>query len=151
MGKREVVSFNEAWWVWIGDDGAVDVENEEQARDMLLKSGQEYKDYDLVNGRPDFACPVVEIRWNDKLPAGETYHKTVVSPLTMVLHKGKIRKMIAHISPSKLAFIGKSWYALEPKFPAWLPNQYMQGYNNPEVCILKGKKSVVEQLNDKFK
>lgn len=147
MAKRKVIGLQEAWWIWLGEDPAIRVESEEEVKNLILNKG---KDYNIKNshGRYDMACPVAEIVWSDPLPEGKKFHKTVISPLILVLHNNKIKKMIEHLSPSKLASVSKSWYNLEPQIPAWIPNQYNNAYNNKEVLVIKGKKSILEQLNN---
>lgn len=149
MSKRKVINLNEAWWVWIGEDPAIRVETQKEAMDLLQSKG---KDYTIRNsyGRSDFASPVVELLWNTPVPEGQSFHKTVISPVMFVKYNNDIRKMIEYIPPSKSTSLFKSWYELEPELPAWIPNQYNEAVNDSNCLIIKGKKSIVDQLNNKF-
>ena len=145
----KVIGLTEAWWVWLGEEPAIRVASEEAAVNALIASGREYG-IENSYGRSDMACPVAEILWDKPLPEGKRFHKTVFSPLTMVLHKGVVRKCIGRISPSKLAKLSKGWDQLEPKFPSWFPRQYNEALNNPDVFVLQGVRPFLDQLNEKY-
>lgn len=145
MAKRKTIGLIEAWWVWIGEKKAVRVDTKEQAL-SLLQQGQEYV-YTNTNGCSDSASPVVEVIWNDPLPPGKTYHKTVISPVKYVLHNKQIVKVLRTMPPSKSVSLFKSWYKLEPELPAWYPNQYNDALNDPQTLVIKGNKSLLQELH----
>ncbi|WP_126223475.1 hypothetical protein [Burkholderia ambifaria] len=150
MSKRELSGLTEAWLVWVGETPAVRVATEHEARNLLLREG---RDYEFVNGfnRPDMACPVVEILWNESLPDGETFHAWVASPVLTVLRRGQLRKVLARrLPPSKFGSTAKSWYALEPRFPAWWPHQYLSAINDPETLVLRGSKPIEAQIDARW-
>lgn len=149
MGKREIVGMKEAWWVWMGDEPAIRVETEAEARSLMLNHGREYGIRNS-NNRCDMASPVVEVAWNDALPVGETCHKTVISPVVYVIHNGKLRKTIQPISPSELARITKEWSKQDHGLPAWLPRQYLAAMSDPETLIQRGKQPLEVQLNQRW-
>jgi hypothetical protein len=149
MSKREVVGLTEAWWVWIGEKPAVRVATENEARELMLRDG---RDYEFVNSfnRSDIACPVVEVLWNEPLPEGETFHRTVCSPVLMVLRRGQLRKVVSRLAPSKFANTAKSWFALEPGLPAWWPRQYLAAMTDPETLVLCGSKPLDAQIDERW-
>lgn len=147
--KKKTIAIKEAWWVWLGEESAIRVENESEARSLLLQSG---KEYDICNSynRSDCASPVAELLWNTPLGEGESFHKTVISPLVIVLHNKELRKVVYNIPPSKQASLFKGWYELEPELPAWIPNQYNAAINDVDCLIVKSKKPLIEQLRNKW-
>lgn len=147
MAKQKVIGLCEAWWVWLAEQPAVRIATEAEAKALMLAEG---KDISNSHNRWDMASPVAELLWNTPLPDGETFHKTVISPVAMLLHNGKLRKFICPLSPSKLASTSKGWYALEPDLPAWWPHQFHAAFNDPEVLVLRGKKPLKEQLDAKW-
>ncbi|MEX3555549.1 MAG: hypothetical protein VB131_02605 [Burkholderia gladioli] len=149
MGKREVLGLTEAWWVWVGEAPAVRVATESEARALMLRDG---RDYEVPNsrGRSDMACPVAEVRWSDPLPEGQTFHKTVCSPVLMVMRLGQLRKVVRHLAPSKFNSTAKSWYALEPGVPAWWPRQYLSAVNDDETLVHRGSKPLTEQIDARW-
>ena len=149
MGKREVIGMTEAWWVWLGEEPAIRVVTEADATSLMLAQGREYGIANSHN-RSDSARPVVELLWTDPLPAHCSHHKTVVSPVSFVLHGGKLRKVIYPLSPSRLASISKDWYAAEPRLPAWWLRQYHAAINDPEALVVRGKKPLVFQLAERW-
>lgn len=146
MGKRQVIGLTEAWWAWIGGNPAIRLETESEARAMMLAQAKEYGITNDHGYRHDVASPVVEVLWNEPLADGKSCHKTVISPVTLVLHNGKLRKVIRPLSPSKLAATSKGWLALEPRLPAWWPQQYHSAINDPETLVVRGKKPLELQL-----
>jgi len=149
MAKRQVIGLTEAWRVWLGESPAVRVATESEAKALILANG---KEYGIANnqGRCDVASPVAELLWNTPLPDGEVFHKTVISPVNMVLHNGHLRKIIASLSPSRLATISRGWYALEPALPAWWPRQYLAAVQDSAVLVLRGGKSLRNQMDAKW-
>jgi len=149
MSKREVVALTEAWRVWLGESPAVRVATEEEARQLMLREG---RDYALVNSfnRPDMACPVVEILWNEPLPAGLTWHRFVTSTVLMVLRRGKVRKVVKPLAPSEFASKAESWFSLEPRLPAWWPLQYSSAVQDPETLVLRGTKPLEVQIDSRW-
>lgn len=145
MAKREIIGMSEAWWVWLGEQPAIRVATEVDAASLMLAQGSEYGIANSHN-RCDMASPVVEVLWNVPLHDGKNHHKTVISPVLYILYKAKLRKVIQHLSPSKLASVSKGWEALEPKFPAWWPRQYHEAINDPEALVIRGKKPLELQL-----
>lgn len=142
----KVVKLREVWWLWLGEASAVSVASEEIAIERLLSEGKEYV---VVNsfGRSDMACAEIEITWDKPLPEGESYHKTVSSPVFVVKHNGIARKCMQRLTPSKLASVSRGWNDLiKSNLPAWWPDQYRMGITSPEVLILKGKKPLELQL-----
>lgn len=148
MAKREVIGLHEAWQVWL--DGCVTrVETEAEAKALLLANGKEYGNPGQ-SGSNDYACSRIEILWNTPLPFGQSFHKYVLSPVTMVVHHGQLRNYIQALSPSEFARSAKAWLALEPKLPAWWPRQYQAGLEDPEVLVLRGKQSIKVQLDTRW-
>lgn len=143
--RRQLIGITEAWWVWLGEQPAVRVATEIEARELMLREG---RDYELTNSfnRSDMACPVVELLWDEPLAQGKTCHKTVISPVMMVLRQGQLRKVVRRLTPSRFASTAKSWYELEPRMPAWWPRQYLSAVNDPETLVLRGSKSVEAQI-----
>jgi hypothetical protein len=147
--KRLVVGLTECWWVWLGEKPATRVTSEEEARALMLHEGRDYEAVNSFN-RPDMATPVVEVLWNEPLPQGNTFHKTVCSPLLMVSRGGELRKVVRRIAPSRFQRTAKSWYALEPELTAWWPRQYLLAINDPETLVLRGSKPLECQIDARW-
>jgi hypothetical protein len=145
MAKRQVLGISEAWWVWVGEQPAVRVKDASEAHALLIAEG---KDYRLPNSdkRPDFACPVAEILWSDPLPVGQAFHKTVISPVETILLNGNLRRIVGYMSPSRYTRTVRSWFDSGPGLYAWLPAQYDSAIADPEVLVLRGRKSIIDQL-----
>ena len=149
MAKCKVIGLNEAWWIWIDGQSAVRVASEQAAGD-LLRTAPENLTTDDAGKRLNVANPVAELLWNKPLLPGQTFHKTVISPVSMVLHQGQCRKIVRHLSPSEFSRIAKGWLGLEPELPAWWPKQYSEACENPDVLVMRGKKSLCDQINARW-
>lgn len=145
MGKN-IVEMREAYWVWLGENSAIRVASEDAVLSMYLECGQEFN---VANsfGRCDQACKVLEIVWDEPLLEGKTCHKTIFSPVDIIKFNGEIRKVIRYQYPSRLVGLRKSWAKHGEN---WWPNEYDQAIVNPDVCVLRGRKSEIEQLAVKF-
>lgn len=147
MMKRKSMKFTEAWWVWVGDEPAVRVGSELEAMKLLLEEGKEYGIGNSFN-RCDMASPILEVLWNKHLPEGATYHNAILAPFFVILHRGVPRKVIKPLTPSRLAQISRSWYALVPELPAWWPKQYDAAINDNAALKVRGKKKPLEDQLD---
>lgn len=107
MARREIISIQSAWWVWLGRSDGIRVSTEEDAAKLLREQGAEYTGLDASHR--DLANAVREVLWNDPLPEGQTFHKTIFDPLMMVLYKGRARKILPRMSPSRLKRVPPDW------------------------------------------
>lgn len=143
---RKVIGLTEVWWVWIGEEPAVRVATEVEAKELMLQEGRDYEDANSFK-RPDMACPVAEVLWSEPLMDGQSYHKPVCAPVFMVLRRGQLRKVVRRLAPSKFTSMAKSWYAIEPELPAWWPNHYLAAINDPNTLVLRGSKPLEVQID----
>ncbi|WP_454727832.1 MULTISPECIES: hypothetical protein [Cupriavidus] len=134
MAKRQVVSGNEAWWVWLGEAPAVRVASAEEAMTMLKRDGRDCTVRNLT-GRADSVCAVLEILWNepfrDDEEAAQGYHRVVWSPWVHVLWQGAVR-----------GYVCRQWGE-----DGWWPAQYDKASADPNTVVLRGKRTLVETLS----
>ncbi|WP_432262811.1 hypothetical protein [Cupriavidus sp. TMH.W2] len=149
MGKREVIDLTEAWWVWVGEQPAVRVASAREARALMQREGRDCEQGNRFN-RPDIACPVAELLWNEPLPQNATFHRTVCSPVSLVLRRGQLRKVVSRLAPSKFERTARGWYALEPRVPAWWPRQYLDAVDDPGTLVLRGAAPWIAQLDARW-
>jgi DNA-binding GntR family transcriptional regulator len=93
--------------VWLGNREAVRVATEEEAAKLLCNHGAEYTG--LEESHRSLANAVREVLWNDPLPEGQTFHRTVFDPVMMVLYKGQARKILPRMTPWRLKRTNQDW------------------------------------------
>lgn len=133
MGRREIIDSRDAWWVWVGGNDAVRVKTEEAAAKLLCEHGGEFTGEQ--ESHCDLANAVREVLWNEPLPEGESFHKTVFDPLMMIVHKGKARKILPRMTASRLKRMPPDWADL-----------YRAADSDGEVLSIKPKIPLIEQL-----
>lgn len=133
MKKREVIAITRGWWAWVGGNRAVEFETEQQVAEYMVKHAQGPSD----GFWQDTACPVRYILWNCPLEDGETYHKVIFDPITMISYNGHARKILCRIVPSKLKRMDKDWVA-----------EYRAAEQDESVMVTIGKKnsSLLDEL-----
>jgi hypothetical protein len=137
LAKREIISIQSAWWVWLVEGKAIRVATEEEAAKLLRDHGAEYTG--LKESHRELANAVREVLWNEPLPEGQTFHKTIFDPLKMLLYKGQARKILPRMSPSRLKRVPPEWADL-----------YRAADADSDVLSIKSGIPLVKQLEARW-
>lgn len=134
MKKNTVIDVKKGWWAWVGGNSAVAFDSEQLVAEYMLERAQGMSDDGYWR---DIACPVRYILWDCDLDAGETYHKVIFDPITMIVHNGHTRKILERIVPSKLKRMDSTWVG-----------EYLAAEQDETVMVTKNKKgmSLIDQL-----